>query len=270
MGTWTATTNNKFTGLSIQELRQFTGTLGVKSGSGNNNAQNSQFPNFDARTQWPDAIHPIRDQGQCGSCWAFGATESFSDRVAVATGDKIDFVFSPEDLVSCDAENYGCGGGYLQAAWDYITNVGLVTESCFPYDAESGNAGPCENTCSDSETWTPYKSINVQSFGIPDGQTEIATNGPIETAFDVYEDFFSYTGGIYVQNSQEYVGGHAVKVLGYGYDEATGLNYWLAANSWGTSWGDNGFFKIAAGQCGFDSNFIAGQFDQSSGKASLF
>lgn len=269
MGTWTANTNNKFAGKPLSELKQYTGTLGVNSGN-NVNAQNAQFPNFDARTQWPGLIHPIRNQGQCGSCWAFGASESFSDRVAIATGDNVKFVFSAEDLVSCDSENYGCDGGYLNLAWDYIVNVGLVTEDCFPYDAEAGDAAACQNTCVDGENWKPYKAINVQSLSIQEGQTEISTNGPIETAFNVYEDFFSYTGGVYTQQSQELAGGHAVKVIGYGYDEPSGLNYWLAANSWGTDWGIEGFFMIAAGQCGFDSNFIVGQYDQSSSQASSF
>jgi cathepsin B len=72
---------------------------------------------FDARTQWPSFIHPIRDQGSCGSCWAFGSTESLSDRFAIFSSGKVDVVLSPEDLVSCDSTDYGCGGGYLENAW---------------------------------------------------------------------------------------------------------------------------------------------------------
>jgi len=90
------------------------------------------------------------------------------------------------------------------------------------------------------------------------------TNGPIETAFDVYEDFFSYTSGVYVQNSTQFVGGHAIKVLGWGFDTEVNLNYWLAQNSWGNTWGMSGYFWIGYGQCGFDSNFIVGPYAASS------
>jgi len=85
------------------------------------------------------------------------------------------------------------------------------------------------------------------------------TDGPIETAFMVYEDFFSYTSGVYTQQSQEFVGGHAIKVIGWGVDSSAGP-YWIAYNSWGTSWGMNGIFWIGAGQCEFDSNFIVGDY----------
>jgi len=72
---------------------------------------------FDARTQWPNYVHAVRDQQQCGSCWAFGASEAFSDRWAIATQGKVNVVLSPEDMVSCDSSDYGCGGGYMENAW---------------------------------------------------------------------------------------------------------------------------------------------------------
>merc|ERR1712118_509053 len=78
---------------------------------------------FDARTQWPGLIHPIRNQQRCGSCWAFSATEVLSDRVAIATG-KASPVLSPEDMVSCDTKDMGCSGGQLASAWDYLQSTG--------------------------------------------------------------------------------------------------------------------------------------------------
>jgi len=270
MGSWTADKSNRFAGMSIEELRQYTGTyLPYFGGSGAPNVAyppNTDLPtNFDPRTDasWSDCIHPIRDQQQCGSCWAFGASESFSDRVCIATGGAVNVVLSSEDLVSCDTGNYGCGGGYLAEAWNFIQTTGLVSDSCFPYSAGNGTAPACQSTCSDGTDWVTYQATNVRSLSAADGQTVMFTTGPIETAFDVYEDFFSYTSGVYVQNSTEYVGGHAIKVIGYGVDNATGLNYWLAANSWGAAWGLDGFFMIAAGQCNFDSQFIVGDYANS-------
>ena len=72
------------------------------------NANFTPNDNFDARTQWPKYIHSVRDQGQCGSCWAFGATEAVSDRFAIVSNGKIDEVLSPQELVSCDPGDYGC------------------------------------------------------------------------------------------------------------------------------------------------------------------
>jgi cathepsin B len=264
-GTWVADTQNKFAGMTLEQKQKYLGTIMTPLGD---NAPKTAYPkdgetpqDFDARTQWPNCIHPIRDQEQCGSCWAFGASESFSDKICIATNGAINVVLSAEDLVSCDTENYGCSGGYLAAAWDYISNVGLVADTCFPYSAGSGNAPACQTTCSDGSAWTVYTSTNVQALSIPDGQTAMMTTGPIETAFNVYDDFFSYSSGVYVWDGTSALdGGHAVKVIGWGFDQPSGLNYWLVANSWGPSWGINGFFKIAFGQCTFDSNFITGDY----------
>lgn len=268
--TWTSTKKNQFSSMSIAELSKFTGTFippKAKLSAGRFVNLTDLPTNFKAAEKWPSCIHPIRDQESCGSCWAFGASEAFSDRVCIATNGASNFVLSPEDLVSCDTNNYGCGGGYLELAWDYIVENGLVSDSCFPYTAGSGIAPTCQTTCSDSELWTVYFANNVRDLTADEGALEIFTNGPIETAFYVYEDFFSYTGGVYTQTSNNFVGGHAIKVVGWGHDEETGLDYWLAANSWGTGWGINGFFKIAKGECGFDDNFIVGDY---AGSGSFF
>lgn len=83
---------------------------------------------FDSRTQWPGAIHPIRNQEQCGSCWAFGATEALSDRFAIETNLSTNVVLAPQDLVSCDNAdgNQGCNGGYPIKAWQYMQSTGYV------------------------------------------------------------------------------------------------------------------------------------------------
>jgi len=77
---------------------------------------------FDSRTKWGNWVHAIRDQASCGSCWAFGATEAFTDRLAIYSKGAIDVVTSPQDLVSCSTANFGCGGGYLLTAWQYLQN----------------------------------------------------------------------------------------------------------------------------------------------------
>ena len=86
-------------------------------------------------------------------------------------------------------------------------------------------------------------------------QTELYNNGPMEGAFTVYEDFFSYKSGVYYHVSGGVAGGHAIKVIGWGTEN--GLNYWLCANSWGTSWGLSGFFKIKQGDCGINQQMYS-------------
>lgn len=228
---------------------------------------NKQYPgsavisvpaDFDSRTQWGTKVHPIRDQQSCGSCWAFGATEAFSDRIAIASQGKVDVVLSPEDLVSCDTNDYGCNGGYMDMAWEYLGDHGAVADSCFPYTAGSGNAPGCASTCTDGAAFKKYTcaagSIR-QSQGVEQIKSEIVANGPVEGAFTVYSDFFNYQSGVYTPTSTDVAGGHAIKVLGYGTENGT--PYWLAANSWGPSWGMSGFFKIAQGTCGIEDQIFS-------------
>lgn len=102
------------------------------------------FPvEFDSRDVWPGKIHAIRDQAQCGSCWAFGATEALSDRFTIASNGATDVVLSAQDLVSCDNDNFACQGGYLSNAWYYLASTGAVADSEFPYSSGTGNVEQC-------------------------------------------------------------------------------------------------------------------------------
>jgi cathepsin B len=157
---------------------------------------------FDARTTWPHCVHPVRNQLQCGSCWAFGATESFSDRICIATKNRTNVILSPQWVVSCDTTDYGCQGGYLQNAWEFMASTGVVVDSCDPYTSGNGNVAACPSACANgSPLGTQYKAnpntINTLT-DMGDIQTSLMTNGPVEAAFSVYQDFFSYTSGVYV------------------------------------------------------------------------
>ena len=216
---------------------------------------------FDARKTWGAKVHPIRNQGQCGSCWAFGATEALSDRLAIETG--VDVVLSPQHLVSCDTGNYGCNGGYLNVAWNFMQKTGVVSDACYPYTSgTSGADGKCLSSCADGSKWTVYHSQKTQSASSESAtQQAIQKDGPVEAAFTVYEDFMSYKSGVYQHTTGKMLGGHAIKCIGWGTEN--GVNYWLMANSWGPSWGDNGFFKIKRGDCGSTSQMTFGLADSS-------
>lgn len=209
---------------------------------------------FDSRTQWPGCVHPILDQGQCGSCWAFGATEALSDRLCIGSKGSINVVLSPQYLVSCDYLNFGCNGGNPDLAWAFMKERGIPVYTCDPYTATNG---VCPKTCADGSAPQFYKAANVHTYSGPASiQAAILAGGPVETGFSVYQDFMSYSGGIYKHTTGQLLGGHAVKIIGWG--NQSGTNYWICANSWNTNWGLSGFFYIAFGQCGIDTSAVAG------------
>lgn len=202
---------------------------------------------FDARDKFGSCIHPIRDQKNCGSCWAFAAAEALSDNLCVAglTHD----VLSPQELVSCDTACNGCDGGTLPGAWDYLVNTGLPSDSCEPYTADDGVVDKCPYSCPSGGDYTKHKCPSA--YNNPQSAEEIKSSvyqlGSGETGFFVYEDFTAYTGGIYTYKTGRLLGGHAVKIVGWGtgYLDGDEVPYWLVANSWGAAWGESGYFRIA-------------------------
>jgi len=223
---------------------------------------------FDARQQWPqcDTIKAIRDQGRCGSCWAFGAAESFGDRYCIATGHSM--TFSPQHLVDCYEDDDGCEGGILDLTWYALVKQGIVSDECKPYTAETHD---CSYECNDTKhsALKLYYAKNAYSTFVPFQyektvraiQEEIMANGPVEAAFYVLSDFMSYSGGVYQRTAgAEYQGGHAIKIIGWGVDEDTKVPYWTVANSWGEDWGEKGFFRIRRGtnECGIESEIATG------------
>lgn len=246
---------------------------------------------FDAREQWPHCptLEEIRDQGSCGSCWAFGAVESMSDRFCIKYNQSAHI--SAEHLMTCCRScGDGCDGGYPGAAWDYFKSDGLVTggqydsgQGCQPYlipKCEHHTTGPyptcgdvlptpkCEEKCQANYTTYSFdqdKHYGESSYSVSSSvekiQTEIMNNGPVEAAFDVYSDFLHYKEGVYEHTSGSFLGGHAVKILGWGEDKTSGKPYWIIANSWNPTWGMNGFFWMVRGKdnCGIESQIVAGE-----------
>lgn len=212
--------------------------------------------NFVSRDKWPHCVHEIRDQARCGSCWAFSASEVVSDRFCIASSEKVDEILSPQDMVSCDKQDMGCMGGYLDRSWNYLQNTGIVTDACMPYTSGGGQTAACPTKCADGSPFQKYKVKNVRMpKSVQEIKTEIFTNGPVETGFLVYADFMSYKSGIYVKSSNQLMGGHAVKIVGWGTENGT--DYWVVANSWGGKWGEAGHFRFKQSHCcNFESQVI--------------
>jgi cathepsin B len=245
--------------------------------------------NFDARTKWPNcpSLFEVRDQAACGSCWAMGATEAMTDRTCIASKGKTKFHISAANLIDCCSDcGDGCDGGEPDAAWQYWVSTGIVTGSnytahagCQPYEIPPcdhhvvGHLPPCgdivptpecKRRCIDGYPidYESDKHFGVKAYSVPSDENaikqEVYTNGPVEVAFTVYEDLLAYKSGVYHHVAGSELGGHAVKLLGWGVENGT--PYWLIVNSWNTDWGDKGLFKILRGQdeCGIESQVTAG------------
>ncbi|XP_064462542.1 cathepsin B-like isoform X2 [Ornithodoros turicata] len=242
---------------------------------------------FDSRTHWSHCptVSEIRDQGSCGSCWAFGAAESMSDRHCIHNGLHVHL--ATDDLLACCSTcGDGCNGGYPAAAWSYWVDSGIVTggnygsnEGCLPYPVKpcdhhvNGTLGPCGkdpptprcvHVCRRGygRNYQNDKHFGLSSYSISDNvtqiQAEIMKNGPVEASFSVYSDFVTYKSGVYQQHSGILMGGHAIRILGWGVEDD--VPYWLIANSWNREWGDGGYFKILRGsnECGIEDDIVAG------------
>ncbi len=258
---------NPFKNHTLEQLKALLGAKLNFDGSNlslltDNDDHSIELPQeFDSRTQWADCVMPVRNQDRCGSCWAFSAAEVLGDRWCIATQGQVKRILSPQDMVSCDSNDMGCQGGRLDFAWNYLEKTGIVTDTCFPYVSGDGQTVPhCPHgTCQNGEAFTKFraKEGSSRAFTCPTQiKAEIMKNGPIQTGFIVYEDFMHYKSGVYKHVSGRQLGGHAVKIVGWGHEN--GQNYWIAQNSWTASWGEKGFFKIAEGECGFDQNAYAG------------
>jgi len=298
--TWTAGLNSRFDGTSFGYVESLCGSFEDLTGSSlpPKDIQAMAVPtDFDSRTQWGSicpSVSEVRDQSNCGSCWAFGAAEAATDRVCIQTNGTTKWELSSEDILACcNTCGSGCNGGYPSAAWSWIKTTGVVTghnyhqyDWCTSYSLqncdhhESGQYVMCSSlpsfptpTCvknCDKEATsytTPYASDKRHfktEYSVPNDitkiQTEIMTNGPVEASFSVYEDFETYKTGVYVHKTGSYLGGHAVKIIGWGVDSNT--PYWTVTNSWNEDWGEKGYFRIIRGvnECGIEASIVAGMY----------
>jgi C1A family cysteine protease len=191
----------------------------------------------------------VRDQGSCGSCVAFGTVAVLESSLKIAAGNPALTVdLSEAHLFYCHGRRQGrrCATGWWpEAALDACREQGLAFEQSYPYVA-----GDADCTGLDASWKNRYVSLTGRRQ-LSGAQIKewIATRGPVTGCFIVYSDFFAYRSGVYRHVSGEQVGGHCVALIGY--DDSQ--NCWIAKNSWGTGWGENGFFRIAYGECGIDS-----------------
>jgi hypothetical protein len=202
----------------------------------------------------------IRDQARCGSCYAFGALASLEGTINIEDdrygGDGVDL--SEQHIVSCGGSGiFGCDGAYYSSTMNFVSNNGVYLESCFDYSSGSGNVESCgNNECdtpdyrADKIDWHPVDSSTSNI------QRALVTHGPLVAAVYVPQEdrsFYDYPNGGHVDSNKVYSHSgsrtnHMVCIIGYNND----WGCWICKNSWGSSWGLNGLFRIAYGSCGIN------------------
>jgi len=201
-------------------------------------------------------VTPIKDQGQCGSCWAFSAVASLEGQHFKNAGKLVSL--SEQNLVDCSRKqgNQGCNGGLMDQAFTYIkVNKGIDTEESYPYKARDQKCAfkPANVGATD----TGFTDIEAGNEG--DLTSAIASVGPISVAIDASQSSFQfYHKGVYVDRRCSSTQlDHGVTAVGYGTDASSKLDYYIVKNSWGTSWGDAGYIMMARNHknmCGIASS----------------
>jgi len=186
------------------------------------------------------AVTPVKNQGQCGSCWSFSTTGSLEGAWQINAGQLVSM--SEQQFVDCDKSSMGCNGGSMATAFSWAKNQNVATESSYPYKAVDGTCKTSFTTAIPQGGVTGYKSVGSLFFKATVANLESAIDlGPVSIAIEADQSSFQhYTGGVLSSGCGTSLD-HGV--LAVGYDSAEG--YWLVKNSWGTSWGDNGYIKIA-------------------------
>ncbi len=197
-------------------------------------------------------VTPVKNQGNCGSCWTFSATGAMEGAYALYSG-KLES-FSEQQLLDCVKKDFGCGGGEMVDAFEYVSKEPVCTEQEDPY---KGKNEYCK-TCSSPVKFSGCKIVEENNqLALKEA---VAMYGPISVGIQANQSIFrNYKGGIIQDRSCGSNIDHGVLVVGYGEDN--GIKYWLVKNSWGEEWGENGYVRImredsrnAIGICGIASS----------------
>jgi len=191
---------------------------------------------FDWRTN-SSAITAVKDQGQCGSCWAFSATEEIESQWILKGNPVVNL--APQQIVDCDTTDAGCGGGDTPTAYQYVIKAGgMQAETTYPYKAK-------DMKCSFNVASVVAKISGWQYVVRKKNETEMLgalAAAPLSICVDASTWDF-YNGGVVSSNCGHQLD-HCVQAVGWGTDAATGLDYWNIRNSWGVNWGEKGYIRV--------------------------
>jgi C1A family cysteine protease len=246
---------NKFADMSHSEYIDYV-SIGKNSYTAKNSCKKMEQAtgNYPASVDWrlKNAVTPVKDQGQCGSCWSFSTTGAVEGSYAINHGSLLSF--SEQQLVDCSYSygNHGCNGGLMDNAMTYIIDNGITIESEYPYTA-NGNRNSCQK-------FTPQTFLSACYDVTPNElQLTYAVAGqPVSIAIEADSRSFQlYKSGVYNDPSCGTNLDHGVLVVGYG-NSKDGGDYWIVKNSWSNSWGNNGYIYIARNSVASSTSGICG------------
>ncbi|WP_347302714.1 C1 family peptidase [Croceibacterium sp. TMG7-5b_MA50] len=207
-------------------------------------------PAVDWRNRNGNHVTPPKDQGGCGSCVSFCCVGLVESMCSIEHGQRPDL--SEADSHFCSSHGASCSGWWPNDALGQIRSRGVVAEADFPYSSAFGSGGTpaCRNVADRNR-----KIYKIGSFGAlvsaTDRKNHLTNVGPCSAVLQVFSDFFTYGSGVYRHVSGGYEGLHCVLVIGY----SEAQQCWICKNSWGTGWGDGGYFRIGYGQCQIDTTY---------------
>ena len=254
--------HNKFSGMSQSEYIDYFNLKNIFFDYQHGNKVDTEYVELVDSVNWVEsgAVTPVKDQGQCGSCWSFSTTGSLEGAYYIKYGKLLSF--SEQQLVSCDnfkhgGHDMGCNGGLMDSAFQWIEqNNGLCLESDYSYvSGTTGKSGSCETTC-DVVKNSVIHEYNDVAPSSDDAMMSALMQQPVSIAIQAdQKEFQLYQSGVFTGSCGVELD-HGVLVVGYGSEN--GEDYYLIKNSWSTSWGDNGYIKLGrgsqynsgAGQCG--------------------
>jgi cathepsin L len=219
---------------------------------------------IDYTQSYPPVLTAVKDQGQCGSCWAHAATESIESQWAMSNNEL--FVLSQQQITSCTPNpnkcggSGGCNGATAELAFDYITQAGGITQEwMYSYSSYFGDSGTCSWN---SSTQVPFANVTgwARATRNDDGAVAAAlvNHGPQAISVDA-SHWFEYESGVYTgcNYTNNISMDHAVQLVGYGHDEDLKVDYWLVRNSWSASFGESGFIRLIRDtECGLNVDWI--------------
>jgi len=219
--------------------------------------------NLPAKFDWRNVnghsyVTGVRAQARCSACWAIATTASLESMILITSHTPdVELNLSEQALVSCDGNNFGCRGGYLDRAMSYLQTTGIPLESAAPYSSgETGTAAACAAPMQQNTyRVTGFEHIEPSVDSI---KRALIQYGPLVAQYVIYEDFMLYESGVYSHLDGYIEGIHAITIVGY--DDAE--QSWIVKNTWGPEWGENGYFRIRAGtnECEIEEDVYAIHF----------